>query len=128
MMKYCKQYSWKHFMRSPMVLLIVLVAFIFLSRSVWGMYKKAQISDERLAQARQALSDLNQHKEDLASKVAYLSTDQGIESEIRTKFRAAADGESIAVIVGDTQVAAVSEASTTVKVSWWRRLFQSLGL
>ena len=49
---------------------------------------------------------MSQRKEKLVSNIEYLKTDDGVESEIRNKFRLVKQGESVAVIIND-------EASST---------------
>ena len=128
-MKYGNKSLWKKIIKSPVTFVALLILSIFIARASWKMYEKSSFGKERLNQAQVALADLNSHSNSLSEKVAYLSTDQGIESEIRTKFRVAQEGESVAVIVGDAQlVNALQASSTLVSISWWKRLLQVLGL
>lgn len=128
-MKYGNRSVWKRIVRSPATFVVVLIAFIFVGRSAWSMYDKANLSKSRLEQAAVTLAELDAHDKSLSEKVAYLSTEQGVESEIRTKFLAAQEGESVAVIVGDTKpVNDLQASSTMVRVSWWRRVLRMIGL
>lgn len=116
-------------MRSPATFFVFLIAVIFFGRAALSMFDKSKLSDSRLEQAAATLAELDAHNKLLSEKVAYLSTEQGVESEIRTKFRAAQEGESVAVIVGDTKPANDLQASSTVvKVSWWRRVLRVIGI
>jgi cell division protein FtsB len=128
-MKYGKHSLWKKVISSPFTLLFVLIAFVFLVRATWVIYHKADLSATRLTQVEEEFSELKDRKTDLMAEVQYLSTDQGVETEIRTKYRALKDGESLAVIVDDSkQETPILQASTTLTVSWWRRLLQKIGL
>ncbi len=127
---------WKKITRSPVTLIVLLIVFVFMARASTRMYLKSSLSNDRLIQAKKTIADLEAHKTVLSKKVDYLSTMRGIESEIRTKFRAAMEGESVAVIVGDAPPTNISEknsknsASSTIsqiELSW-RRLLQLVGL
>jgi len=115
-------------MKSPVTLFVVFCLFLFLLKTAWSMYQKSELSETRVNDAQLALDQISVHKQDLADKVSYLSTDQGIQSEIRSKFHAAADGESVAVIIGDQQTAAVVKAPDKVTVSWWQRVLHMFGI
>jgi hypothetical protein len=59
--------------------------------------------------------------------VAYLETDIGIEDEIRSKYRVARPGESVALIVDDTDEK--SEATTTAtSTGFWNKVLQFVGI
>jgi cell division protein FtsB len=86
---------------SPIVLLLLAIIFVMLLRGVWGVYKKSQISYENLERERNELNKLAEREKTLNSSIEYLKTEQGIEDEIRTKFRAVKDGEQVAVIINE---------------------------
>ena len=100
-------------MRSSVTFIALSIVFVFVARATWKMYEKASTSDERLNQAIATLAEFNSHNIALSEKVAYLRTEQGIESEMRTKFLLAQEGESVAVIVGDTQLKSINQALST---------------
>jgi hypothetical protein len=99
-----------------------------MARATWNMYDKASYSKERLDQSVASLAELTAHQKALNEKVEYLSTDQGIQSEIRTKFRAVEEGESVAVIVGDiSSNNNLQSSSTVISLPWWRKIFEAIG-
>lgn len=133
-MRYGKRSVFNTVMHSRVTLVFLIVAFLFLIKTTWNMHERAAIAEGRLDQSRVELREAKQRKEDLARKVGYLSTDEGVQSEIRSKFRAAEKGESVAVIVDDRQTANVissnaSGTSTAVskKLSWWGRVAYFFG-
>lgn len=101
-------------MSSPFTLAVFVIVLIFLARSVWGIKDKAKDSNHRLSVAEAELSRLEAHKEDLADRIDYLSTEQGIEAELRTKYRAVRNGESVAVILDDKETASVGSIPAIV--------------
>jgi cell division protein FtsB len=131
-MKYGNSSSWKRFISSPFTLVAVIVLFLFLTKAVWGIREKNTLSVSRLELAQAELTKLESHQRDLAEQIRYLSTEQGIESELRTKYRAIREGESVAVIVDDNQTASVIDASSTVmnkvdEKSWFKKVLGFFG-
>jgi len=128
-MKYGKKPLWKKIMNSKIVFIVLLVFFVFMARATWKMFDKTYSSKERITQAETLLASLGEREKVLSEKVSYLSTEQGIESEIRTKFRVAKDGEMVAVIVDDAKTASDTQASSIIpNISWWERLLKIIGL
>ena len=72
---------------SPIVLIILFIIFVILTRSLWGVNEKERISSENLSKEKTELEKLSLREKDLASALEYLKTDQGIENEIRRKFK-----------------------------------------
>jgi len=127
-MKYGKRHTMKKVMRSPFVLVAVLIAFIFLARGAWNIHEKASISRLRLEQAQSELAKLQSRQVGLASEIDRLSTEQGVETEIRTKYKGVRPGESVAVIIGDNNTASETQATSTASVGWFRELLRGIGL
>jgi cell division protein FtsB len=130
-MKYGNSSSWKRFISSPFTLVAVIILFLFLTKAVWGIREKNTLSVSRLELAQAELTKLESHQRDLAEQIRYLSTEQGIESELRTKYRAIREGESVAVIVDD-QTASVIDASSTEmnkvdEKSWFKKALRFFG-
>lgn len=107
-----------------------MVVFV-LARASLNIYSKVETSETKLLQAQANLEKLSERQQDISRKVEYLSTDQGIEAEIRTKYHAVKDGEQVAVIVDDSQKApAVQSASGTTATSssgFFGRILRALG-
>lgn len=134
-MKYGNSNAWKKFISSPFTLVVIIVLFLILTKAVWGIREKNTLSVSRLEEAETELAKLEAHQKDLANQIQYLSTEQGIESELRTKYRAVREGESVAVIVDDNQTANVSSSSLTStspnnqnKENWFKKFLQLFGL
>lgn len=65
------------------------------------------------------LNKILERKKELAQSIDYLKTEQGIEAEIRSKFRVVKDGESVAVIVDDDKPTTTIVASSSP--SLWQK-------
>ena len=118
-----------------MVLVLTIILFVILARAAWGMYDKARGSERRLAQAEAELKRLEERQSELSGRINYLSTDQGVEAELRTKYRAVKEGESVAVIISDpNQVNGPILSSSRDRLDlsdhfgWWDRILDFLGL
>jgi cell division protein FtsB len=118
-------------MSSPFFLIVILIVFVVLARAAWGIHDKAVMSSTKLDQAQAEFAKLKSRESDLQNQVGRLSTDQGVEAEIRTKFKGVRVGESLAVIVSNDETASVGDSSTTEAVEtvgWFKRLLQKIGL
>jgi cell division protein FtsB len=105
-MDFQKKKKIKNIIQSPASILILFIVFIILIRAIFSVYQKQNISIQNLAKEKMEYEKMSQRKEKLVSSIEYLKTDDGVESEIRNKFRLVKQGESIAVIIND-------EASST---------------
>ncbi len=130
-MKYGNRSLWQKIISSPISIVVGVILLAILAKATFNISVKASQSSDRLIQAQVELSKLNERNNELSSRVQALSTEQGIEAEIRTKYHAVKDGESVAIIIGDARTASVNDASTTVKSGmsgWWSRLLHFFGL
>lgn len=81
-------------------IIIIGVLLVFISRSAWGMYQKSQDATEKTQKAEKALAGLQEKEVILTQDILSLSTDRGIEGEIRDRFMVAKEGEKV-IIVAD---------------------------
>ncbi len=129
-MKYGNRSRWKKIVGSPITLVVVVMLLLFLAKGNWNLYKKTEVSAARLTQARLELDTLKDREQVIAGKVQKLSTPEGIEAEIRTKFHGVKAGESVAVIIDDEQSASAKSAfdMATSTLGWWGRLMRKVGV
>jgi len=107
---------------SPIVMIFLLIILIILLRGLWSVNKKAILSRENLEKEKIELQKIIEREKDLNSSIEYLKTDMGIESEIRSKFRAVKSGEKLAVIIDD-QTATNTPNTTIEKRGFFYKLF-----
>ena len=117
MLEYQQKRNIRKMVYSKWMILLLLVALIFMTKSSWGAYQKSQLSKENLDRVVNEYNDLSSREQTLSTDVERLKTEKGIEEEIRGKFTVVKDGEQIAIIVDDKT--ATITASTTPKESWW---------
>ena len=106
---------------SPITLTILAIIFMVLVRGVYGVYIKEKISSNNLEQEKNELAKLEEREKSLAASFDYLKTDQGVENEIRTKFRAVKEGEKVSVIVDENVPTTTNTATSTH--GFWYNLF-----
>lgn len=120
-----KQFQQKKRIRrilySPIVLLILAIITVLLIRGCFGVYNKQKTSEANLERERMELQKLATRENSLSSSLNYLKTDQGVENEIRSKFRAVREGEKVAVIIDDQPT--TSYSTTTQEHGFWYNLF-----
>ena len=109
MLEFQKKKRIRKILYSPIVLLLLAIIFVLLFRGTWGVYKKE-------------IDKLISRQNSLTSSLDYLKTDQGVEGEIRSKFRAVKEGEKVSVIVDDQKSDSTSTASSTEE-GFWSKFF-----
>lgn len=87
---------------SPITLILLFLAIVLLFNSVYKVYKKEVLSRENLQKTEIESRELQDKINRLQASVNFLQTDEGVEAELRSKFRAVKDGESVTVIVDDS--------------------------
>ena len=131
-MKYGNRSIGKRLSSSYLTIVVLLFILVLLARAAWNIRQKTLLGEEGLTQVQTELVKLEERKRTLAGQVDYLSTEQGIEAELRTKYRAVKEGESVAVILDDkNQVAALAASnadSGRAGLSWWEKLLRFVGL
>lgn len=119
MLEFQKKKQLRKILYSPIVLLVFSIILVLLLKGVWGVYQKERLSAQNLEQEKGELEKLALREKNLAASLDYLKTDQGIESEIRTKFRVVKEGEKVAVIL-DNQASSAPVVATTTHGFWYR--------
>lgn len=124
-MKYGNRTFWQKISSSPVAMIVVVIILIIIIRANFRIYGKVYMSNQRLQQAENELSRLQERKVELTTKVDKLSTGEGVESEIRSKYMAVKEGESIAVIIDDSQKNNNKDSivSTTTD-SWFKKVWK----
>lgn len=111
--------NFKKWLFSPFVLLFLFILVIFSMRGVYRVYQKELLSRGNLERTQAELKKVHDREVSLNDSVQYLKTSEGIDAEIRTKFRAVREGEEIAVIVVPEKEATTSVEQATVSVGFW---------
>jgi cell division protein FtsB len=130
-MKSGNRMTWQRFFYSPIGIIIGCVVLFLLVRGGWGIHQKALLAQQRLDQAQTELADLQHQQSSLSSSINQLSTPAGIEAELREKYHAVKEGESVAVIVDQASSSGAGATSTLStsnhELSWWGSVLQFIG-
>ena len=105
---------------SKAALIVLGVLVVWFSYQVFIVYEKDKQARERRAESVALLQELEGRKNQLRSEVERLSTDRGIEEEIRDRFEVAREGEQVIVIVDAPEE---SKQKPEKKKGFFERLF-----
>ncbi len=106
--------------RVTQVILVVLSLMV-----LWSAYDRYLVAKE-MSEKRYALekemSDLNERQETLGAEVKYLSSERGIEAEMRREFDIAREGEQVVIILDDEVATTVKPMSTSTSETrpWYK--------
>ena len=108
-----RQFKSVLFSRVVVVILVVLV--VILGKATWSVFSKSSATNEKLERARQEREHLEEREEFLIREIERLSTEEGIEEEIRIRFGIAKEGERMFVVTD------VKESTSTdeIKRGFW---------
>jgi cell division protein FtsB len=116
-----KKKSWT---RSPVLAVFLVVVLCWGLFVVYRMYVKNREAVALRNQFQDELDTLNQKQEELSGKINNLSTDRGLEAEVRNRYRVIRPGEQLVIVVDD---AAQGSKTLPENPSWWVRIKQFLG-
>lgn len=119
-----KRKSWYH---SP-----ILAVFLGLL-TIWGgvvvvkTYLKYREARALRNQYQAELESLQAKQTELNGKIGELSTERGIEAEVRNRYRVVKPGESLVIVVDEEKGSATAQVDQP-NVSWWVKLRTFIGL
>ena len=116
---------YKKYLYTPVTMVILVVLIIFLARGVASAREKQRLSEERLGRAKTEAQELHAKYASTSKEVDFLKTDEGVDAELRLKYRLVREGEGVAVIVDDAK-APPTQGST--KLSPWQKFWGWFGI
>lgn len=121
MLNFHEKRKWRNIVYSRPVLAVLGFLILLFSFSVFGAYQKERDTNENKEQREEILTDMEERESMLREEIDRLSTEKGIEEEIRSKFEVSRDGEGIIIIVeprgGEEPVQKIE------KKSFWESFF-----
>ncbi len=99
MREFQEKKKFKKILYSKGMVITLVVLIIFFARATYGVYKKQEESSANSYRAANELKRLVDRQTLLNSELARLSTNEGIEEEIRAKFGVSKPGEEVLIIV-----------------------------
>jgi len=94
-----------------MVVIVMLAA--------WNMYQTNYGTKQRIERLRTEHQELQQREKIISSAAMNVSTERGLEAEIREKFSVAKEGERVIVLIDDDEVPVSVEEKER---KWWRNV------
>ena len=104
---------------SKISLFFLLVIIFLLAYTIWGVYQKERETQIKKTQRAQVLIEIEERERVLEEEIERLSTERGVEQEIRSKFDVARAGEQVLVIVDAKEEDVLLESEE--EVSAWQR-------
>ncbi len=106
---------------SPLTLIVLLIAVVIFGRGVYRVFEKERLSSEYLVSAQNDLKKVQEREVALNKSVDYLKTSEGVEAELRKKFRVVKEGEQVAVIVTKTPEISLN-VQTAAPATFWSKV------
>lgn len=108
----------RRFLYSPLTFIVIGILILIAGYNAWDMYQKSKRTDEALKKTEEAYNELVVRETFLEGKIKQLSTDAGVEAEIRERFGVAKAGEEVIVVLADEK----KEEVILEKKSFWSRI------
>lgn len=100
-------------------LVVLSIILVLIIRSTWNVYQKKEESQKLKNIAIEYTEGLREKDSQIKSKIDRLSTEVGVEEEIRSKFNVAKDNENIVVVLdSDLEV----QSTTTPDEGFWKKI------
>lgn len=111
-----KKRSWFH---SPVLAVFLAILVIWAMVAAVGAFKKDREAKGLRDQYARDLSQLRSKQSELSEKIRVLSTDRGMEAEVRSRYRVVKPGEQLVVVVDNRDPSAVSPGKAP---TFWDRI------
>jgi cell division protein FtsB len=111
----------KRILYSKPTLIILTLLVIWLFFAVWSIYKKERDTRLRRIEQREVLNELQGREKSLKEEIERLSTERGIEEEVRSKFEVGKEGEKVFIIVDNPEKENSPEDDS--KDGLWQKIF-----
>ena len=121
MLDFHEKRRFKRLLYSKVTLVILGFIVIWLAFAVWSMYKKERDTRLRRIEQKEVLNELEGREESLREEIERLSTERGIEQEVRSKFEGGKDGEEMIIIVDNPEDEGFSNKE--IKKTFWQKVF-----
>ncbi len=116
-----KRRSW---IQSPILAVFLIIVFFWGTFVVYKIYVKHREAVLLRDQYHNELVELKKKEAELDAKIKDLSTDRGMESEVRNRYRMVRPGEQLVIVVDD----AVKQVPEVQKDRFsWKRLRSFVG-
>jgi len=113
----------KSWFNSPWVTCILIIFLAWGAVSVFNAYKKQRTAVALLSQSRDDMNKLTAQQASLTNQIQSLSTDRGVEAEVRERYRVVKPGEQLVIVVNNSTPSVADPEPT-----FWQKMRQFIGL
>lgn len=103
MLEFYERRRIKRFVYSPLVIGVLCVPLYGIAHATWNAYEKEREAAEKLEKVAQELDRTKEREAYLEEELARITSERGIEQELRQKFDVGRKGEEIIVLVGNNE-------------------------
>ncbi len=105
------------------VLVILVVITLILARGTWEVLSKERATALRREDLESRIATMEERNSELQDNLAFLSTEEGLEGEIRGKFDVSEEGEHVVVIV---EPKPETPSGDDIRKPWYRRFWDAI--
>ncbi len=110
---------FRNFIYNKFTLGLLFMIVLLAVHSTWRVYQKRKESIAMMSSSEIRLRELEERDRELELKIKKISTNSGLEEEIRSKFNVVKDNENIVIIVREDDSGTTTEVA---KLSFWSRI------
>jgi cell division protein FtsB len=110
----------------PTIIILALIT-LFVARGAWSMYGKYTEATEKRDKTLAELNKLETREADLAHDIARLSSDRGVEAEIRGRYMVAKEGEKVMIIADAPELPSQEGTSLNNDPTLWQKFLAAVG-
>ncbi len=105
-------------MASRVIQLFGFIIFALIGSRVIILYQSERVVAEEEVKLKQELGTLLVHRNEIATDIASLGTERGVEEAIRERYGVVKEGEKVINLVGEVATTTTEPAPT----SWWQKV------
>jgi cell division protein FtsB len=121
MLDFYEKRRFRRLLYSKVTLIILGLIIIWLLFAVWNMYQKERDTRLKRIEQKQVLDELKGRETALQEEIERLSTERGIEAEVRSKFEVGKEGEKVFIIIDNPEKENSPEDDS--KKGLWQKIF-----
>ncbi len=117
MREFQEKHKYKRILYSKWMVVLLAILIVFFAKATYGVHQKQVESRANSLQAIAELQKLQDREQLLTSELTRLSTQEGVEEEIRAKYGVSKPGEEMIIIVDSLKPTTTPEVE---KKSFWQ--------
>lgn len=115
----------RRFFGSKVAFVLLLVLFLVFAQAAIGMYSKAREAREKRDLAKSELVRLEARETALQAEISRLSSERGVEGELRDRFFVAKEGEKV-VVVSTSPTPPGKQPEREAQTGFWKKILSAV--